>query len=142
MALADFGGVWAPFTIAIPSFPFNCFLSGGLHELMNKMFRTAAVIAALFVHLGIFYCSSQPVLQSLLINQGHHFLDPHHCWHLLSSNWARHMAGFFVNGWLPFNFLKGKKEVALSLEGPSVAGALGLQDNSIVSFSASLAALR
>ena len=48
-----------------------------------------------------------------------------------------------VNGWLPFNFLKGKKLLALSLEGPSVAGALGLQDNSIESsFSASLVALR
>ena len=51
--------------------------------------------------------------------------------------------GFFVNGWLPFNFLKGKKLVALGLEGPSVAGTLGLLDNSIESsFSASLAALR
>ena len=59
------------------------------------------------------------------------------------------MAGFFVNGWLPFNFLKGKKLVALGVDiliylgGPSVAGALGLWDNSIESsFSASLVALR
>ena len=26
---------------------------------MNKMFRATAVIAALFIHLGIFYCSGQ-----------------------------------------------------------------------------------
>ena len=47
------------------------------------------------------------------------------------------MAGY------PLNLLKGKKLVALGLEGPSFAGTLGLWDNSIESsFSASLVALR
>ena len=51
--------------------------------------------------------------------------------------------GFLWNGWLPFNFLKGKKLVVLGLEGPAVARVLELQDSSIESsFSASLAALR
>ena len=63
VALGLVGGVQAPFTITIPSFPFNCFLSLAVFisgQLQDKVFRAAAMIAALFIHLGILYCSSQP----------------------------------------------------------------------------------
>ena len=134
-----------------PLSPFNCFLSLAAfisRAVTNKMFRTAAVIAALFIHLGIFCCSFQ--LNHEFI--GHSFNPIRVIVFLIlalssapsSSSWTRHTVRFLhVNGWLPFNFLKGKKLVALSLEGPYVAGTLGLWDNSIESsFSASLVALR
>ena len=55
--LAIVRGVQAPFIDAIPSFPFNCFLS---LEVFNKwaiadeMFQAATVVAAFLICLGIF----------------------------------------------------------------------------------------
>ena len=93
------------------------------------MFGATAVIAALFIHLGIFYCSSQLNHEFLI-----HSIDPIRVvtFRILTVFSAFFFQlcqayGRFLGEWLlPFNFLKGKKLVALSLEGPSVTGTLGL----------------
>ena len=61
MVLVVVRGVWAPFINAIPSFPFNCFLSSSLHKwaIMNKLFGTATMVTALLFCLGIFHCPCQ-----------------------------------------------------------------------------------
>ena len=113
---------------------------------MNKMFRTAAVITALFVRLGIFYCSSQPNHELF-----GHSLDPIRVitfWLLtIVSTFFLQLSqaygGFLHERLAALQFPQGKEARGLGLEGPSVAGALGLWDNSIESsFSAFLAALR
>ena len=75
-------------------------------------------------------------------HQDHHSLDPHHHQHPLPlAVPSRQQAFWKVAGYL--SFLKGKKLVVLSLDGPLAAWILELHDNSIKSsFSASMVALR
>ena len=73
MALVVIGGVQAPFIVALPSFPFNCFLSlAAFHKraITDKVFRAAVMVAVLLIHLGILHCSSQPDHEFF-----HHSLD-------------------------------------------------------------------
>ena len=55
-------GSGLPSPLLSPPSCLTAFIPGGLHKwtITNKMFGTAAVITVLFIHLGIFYCSSQP----------------------------------------------------------------------------------
>ena len=55
-------GVQAPFIIAIPSFPFNCFLSLEVftsRQFQMKMFWATTMVAAFLVCLGVFHCPCQ-----------------------------------------------------------------------------------
>ena len=149
MAFIVVGGVWAPFIIAIPSFPFNCFLS--LAVFISRQFWTKCSGLLQWQHHFSSALASFTALASWTMNSS---ITPSippgsslsRSWPLSassSSSCAKQTAGFLEIGWLPLSFLKGKKLVVLGLDGPSAAWILELQGNSIESsFSASLVALR
>ena len=138
------------FPLSMPSsFPFNCFLSLAVfisRQLRMKCLGLLQWVTVLLLCLGIFHCPCQLDHEFFC-----HPLDSTRIitlWILtiisiLFSSCAKQMAGFLESGWLPLSFLRGKKLVVLSLDGPLAAWILELHDSSIESsFLASLVALR
>ena len=126
-----FGGVWAPFIVTVPSFLFNCFLS--LAVFMSGQLQIKCLgLLQWKQHLSSIWVSFT-ALANWTMNSSVTPLIP------LGSSLSRIltiigiflfqlctrcMVGFLGNGWLPFNFLKGKKLVVLGLDGLSVAWVL------------------
>ena len=53
------GEAWAPFIVAVPSFPFLFLISSGFHnwEIMDEVFGAATMVAAFLICLGILHHS-------------------------------------------------------------------------------------
>ena len=142
-------GAQAPFTIAIPAFPFNCFLSLSVFHkwaITDEMFRAAAMVAVLLIHLGILNCSSKSYHEFL-----HYSLESIRVITLLGF---AIISIFFFQLCQTYSRFPGRRLVALKFPQGKEAGSLGLDELSVgwnlelcnssmeSSFSASLAALR
>ena len=137
MALMVVGGVWAPFIIAIPSFLFNCFLSLVVFISGQSWMKCLGLLqwqqCFSSAWLSFIALANQTRNSSVTpsIPPGSSLSGSSLSTASSSSRCAKQMAGFLESGWLPLSFLKGKKLVVLSLDGPLAAWILELWDYSI-----------
>ena len=141
--------VQAPFFVAIPSFPFNCFLSLTAF-ISRQLWMKCSGLLQWQKHFSSVWASFTTLANWTMNSSVTPSIPPGSLLSgsspssaFSSSRCAKQMTCFLESGWLPLSFLKGKKLVVLGLEELLVAWILELQGNSIESsFLACLAALR